>query len=379
MPTHRFNRPRLPSHYYIWFEPPDRSGDEVLRFASARRRIKLKGHSFREFQQLVIPLLDGQHSFDEIAAKVSETFAPEDLEAGLNLLAEQHLLQDAANGETKMPARLVPQLNFFHEVDMDPEQMQQRYSQSTVSVFGLSGAGAGVAQALATAGVGEVRCVDSGSVTTEDTYLSPSFVAGEIGKPRAEVLVEKISASAPEVKVSAHQQTIETEDEVLKLITGSNFVVCCLDQGLSSLVYKLNRACLKANISWTSSSPAGSEIVIGPTVVPFESACYLCYKMRTVACAGNPEEEFAFETLLDRRKQDDSARRENLVFGIGLASNLLSLEAFKALSNTIEPSLVGQIFIFNQLTLESNKHLVLRKPWCPACFKTVEVASAAAK
>src|SRR4051812_44979167 len=261
MPTHRFNRPRLPSHYYIWFEPPDRSGDEVLRFASARRRIKLKGHSFREFQQLVIPLLDGQHSFDEIAAQVSETFAPEDLEAGLNLLAEQHLLQDAANDEIKMPERLAPQMNFFHEVDMVPQQMQQRYSQATVTVFGLSGAGAGVAQALATAGVGNLRCVDSGSVTAEDTYLWPSYAVGDIGKRRAAVLVEKVSASAPEVNVSAHEETIETDDDLLKLISGSNFVVCCFDEGLSSLVYKLNRACLKANISWTSSSPAGSEIV----------------------------------------------------------------------------------------------------------------------
>ena len=30
MSTPKFNRPRVPTHYYIWFEPPDDAGDEIL-------------------------------------------------------------------------------------------------------------------------------------------------------------------------------------------------------------------------------------------------------------------------------------------------------------------------------------------------------------
>src|SRR5260370_3793849 len=48
-----------------------------------------------------------------------------------------------------------------------------------------------------------------------------------------------------------------------------------------------------------------------------------------LACAGNPEDEFAYERFLDRRKQDDSDTRENLVFGAGLIANWLGLEAMK--------------------------------------------------
>lgn len=380
MPTPKFNRPRLPTHYYIWFEPPDRSGDEVLRFASVRRRIKLKGHSFREFQQLVIPLLDGRHTLPEIEAKVADVFAPQDLEAGLQLLAEHNLLQDASDqGSTdETVARLSPQLNFFHELDMNGEEMQARLSQSTVTVVGLGGAGAGVLQALAAAGVGHLRCFDASPVNQTDTYLSPMFSLADVGELRTDVVARKIAASAPEVKVTTQAKTPENDDEVLALIEGSDFVLNCLDQGLSSLVYRLNRACLKANISWSSCTPAGSEVVIGPTVVPFETACYLCYKMRSVACAGNPEDEFTFESFLDRRKQDDSERRENLVFGVGLAANLLSLEAVKAVSGSLAPSATGKILVFDLITLESSKHVVLRKPSCPACVKSETKAPAAA-
>jgi bacteriocin biosynthesis cyclodehydratase domain-containing protein len=91
--------------------------------------------------------------------------------------------------------------------------------------------------------------------------------------------------------------------------------------------------------------------------------------MRSVACAANPEDEFAFESFLDRRKQDDSGRRENLVFGANIAANLVSLEALKELSGMIQANAVGRIIVFDLLELTATKHFVLRKPWCPACFK----------
>ena len=87
-------RPKLPSHYLLRFEPPDRSGDEALVITSERRRIKLKGHSFREFLYEVVPLLDGTRTTEEIQHLVSDTFAPADLTAALELLAAEGLLED---------------------------------------------------------------------------------------------------------------------------------------------------------------------------------------------------------------------------------------------------------------------------------------------
>jgi adenylyltransferase/sulfurtransferase len=382
MSTVKFNKPRLPTHYYVWFEPPDHSGDEVLHFASAQRRIKLKGHSFREFQQYVIPLLDGKHTLAEIEESVADVFAPQDLEAGLQLLASQHLLEDAAGQEipTQLAARLEPQLNFFHEMNINPVEQQSRLARSTVTILGLGGAGATAALTLAACGVGNLRCFDPQPVAPTDIYLSQAFSLADVGEVRASVVARKIAAAAPEVTVTVHTQNLENDEAVLAMIAGSDFIINCLDQGQSSLMYKLNRACLASNLNWTSCALSGVEIVIGPTVHPFETACYLCYKMRTVACAGNPEDEFSFESFLDQRKQDDSGRHENLVFGAGIAAHLVSLEALKELSTVFSSSTVGKITVFNLLELTSAKHVVLRKPWCPACFKkeaATEVSTAA--
>jgi len=387
MSTPIFNRPKLPSHYYVWSEPPDHSGDEVLYFASAQRRIKIKGHSFREFEQYVIPLLDGRHTFQEIADNVADVFDAEDLAAGLRLLAEQHLLTDTDDRTppSESPEPLAPQLNFFYEMNTNPEEVQSRLRNATVTIFGLGNAGASTAIALAAAQVGHLRCVDFMPVGGADTYLSNVFSQADAGQLRAVVVAHRLAAKIPEVSATIHTQKPENDDEVLALVEGSDFVINCLDAGESSLIYKLNRVCLRAGIKWTSCALSGPEIILGPTIYPPETACYLCYKMRSVACAGNPQDEFAFESFLDQRKQDDSAQHESLVSSVDLAAGLVSLEAIKSLSGVLAPSAVGKIIVFNLLDLTSTKHVVLRKPWCPACFKmtmqaggATEMAAAAA-
>jgi bacteriocin biosynthesis cyclodehydratase domain-containing protein len=368
----RFRKPRLPTHFYTWFEPPDDSGDEVLHFVSERRRVKLKGHSFREFQQSVVPLLDGLHRLDEIQEKVAHLFAPRDLEESLELLAAQNLLEEGLDTST-LPTQnveaIIPQMNFLHEVGANPQQVQDILSHATVAIIGMGGAGPETALSLAATRVGCVRCIDPSPVTAADTYLSTPFSAADVGSLRAAVVAERIRASAPEVKTSVHSEQMKDDSDVSAAIEGSDFVINCLDQGLASLAYKLNRACLRAGIHWISGTLSGAEVVLGPTVHPFDTACYLCYKMRAVACAGNPEDEFAYERFLDRRKQDDAGKRENIVFGAGLLANWLGLEAIKELTGVVEPATLGRIVVFDLLAFTCTKHAVLRKPWCPACFK----------
>jgi hypothetical protein len=161
MSTVKVQRPRLPNNIYVWFEPLDADGDEVLYFVSESKRVKLKGHSFREFQQLVIPLLDGQHTLEEIEARVADTFAPQDLEDGLRLLAAHNLLEDAAQHEipSDLKGQLTPQLNFFHEINLHAGEMQERLLKATVTLIGMGGAGAAAAMSLAAARVGTIRAV----------------------------------------------------------------------------------------------------------------------------------------------------------------------------------------------------------------------------
>ncbi len=180
--------------------PPIRSGDEALVITSERRRLKLKGHSFREFLYEVVPLLDGTRSTEEIQQLVSDTFAPEDLSAALELLASEGLLEDQDRGVPPAPEQLEHQLNFFHEAGMDPELAQERLRTSVVTVIGMGPVGAATALALAAAGVGNLRCVDPEKVLPSDPLLNPQFQRADAGQSRAEVVCRKAAALAPAVE-----------------------------------------------------------------------------------------------------------------------------------------------------------------------------------
>ncbi len=370
MPSSRFLKPLLPSHYSVWYEPPDDAGDEILRVVSGRRSLKLKGRAFREFHQRVLPLLDGAHSVDEISRTTADVFEPQDLVDCLNMLGEQGVLVE---GERFPPApeppdRLAPQINFFHEMTASAWDVQARLSAASVAVVGLGGAGAGAALALASAGIGKIRCIDSRPVAPSDTYLSPFLGSAEVGVQRAAAVSRHIGACAPEVKASEMAAALDSEESVREAVGGADFVVCCLDAGELNLALKLNRICLAGNIPWIACSLGGAEVTVGPAMVPGHGPCYMCYRMRSVACAGSPTEAFTYERWLDRRKRDESGRRENLVFAAGMAANFVGLEAVKAITGIGEPSLVGRILTIRLLDLATERHTVLRKPWCPACF-----------
>src|SRR5215510_9264024 len=88
-------KPLLPTHYSVWFDPPDEAGDEVLHFVSERKSLKLKGRSFREFHQRVVPLLDGKHSIEEIETATADIFPADELRDALGLLESQGIVVEA--------------------------------------------------------------------------------------------------------------------------------------------------------------------------------------------------------------------------------------------------------------------------------------------
>jgi bacteriocin biosynthesis cyclodehydratase domain-containing protein len=365
----RYRNPRLPSCYYVLCDPPDSAGDEVLRFISERRRITLKGFAFREFHQRVIPLLDGRRSVEEIRSAVSDIFRPQDLDAALDLLAEHRLLEDGPIDATTTDAvAREPQTNFFHAMGVNGQEAQDRLRMASLTVIGLGSIGAPLALAFAAAGIGALRCVDALPVTPADTYLAPTFSPADVGSSRVSVVARRIQAVAPATQVAIDERPLDSDADVVDALRGSDFVVCCLDPAQASLVYKVNRACLAERIRWVSCSATALEVIVGPMVVPGETACYMCYKMRAVACAEDPEADFAFERWLDRQKRDDSQRRENLTMTAAIAANLLGLEVLKLITGVAPLTTSGRLLVFDAIDLSLTRHVILRKPWCPACF-----------
>src|SRR5262249_34899441 len=155
-----------------------------------------------------------------------------------------------------------------------------RLAGATVTILGLGGAGAHAAVALAAAGVGTLRCVDASPTVPADPYLAGAFAVGDVGTPRVEAVRRRIGEVAPQAAVATSDVPLATDEDVQAAVAGSDLVLCCVDPGQVSLAYKLNRVALRTGIRWTSCAASALRVVVGPTVYPGETACYLCYKMR---------------------------------------------------------------------------------------------------
>lgn len=369
MPTPQSHRLRIPSHYYVYCDPPDKDGDEVLHFVSAHRRLKLKGRSFREFVQHVVPLLDGRYSLSEIHPRVKDWFDEPDLAECFDLLTQNAVLEDVSNWtlDEATQQRLRPQLNLFFDLSPEPWAVQEKLAQARVTIFGLSGAGIAAARSLVAAGLGNLQCVDDSTVESSDLYFSPEFKPADRGSSRCDVLGRHLEAEGSPVRYAAVKESPD-EAAIESIVAGSDFVMNCVDEGNISLVYKLNRVCLRTNTPWISAAHSGLEVVVGPTVFPNDTACYLCFRMRAVACASDPVASFDFESFLDRRKRDDSGLHASVVFGAAIAGQIAGTEALKAICGIGSLATRGKVQVFDLRDFSSTLHIVLRKPWCPACL-----------
>ncbi len=87
--------------------------------------------------------------------------------------------------------------------------------QKTVAVFGVGGVGGYVAEALARAGIGHIVLIDKDEVSDSNRNRQIIALTSTIGRPKVEVMKERILDINPEAKVTARQCFFlpETADE----------------------------------------------------------------------------------------------------------------------------------------------------------------------
>jgi len=367
--------PQLLEHYRTRLEPSEDGAGERLVFASESRRVVIQGDRFREFLEHVAPLLDGQHPLEEVLECSSDVFDADELREMIALLAERGLVVDA--DPVRIPdgdrARFGPQLAYVQEMSADPGLVHERLASSRVAIVGLGAVGTVAATALAPANVGYVRCVDDAEVSPADPHLAQLFGLADVGSLRAEATGAKIAAVNPGASVDARTGPLRSDDDVAAAVDGSDFVLGCLDPGLAAITDTLNRACLARRIPWSHATATAFEGIVGPTVIPYETACYRCYLSRMVACEDDPAAALReLEARFDD-SADFSAHRENLPFAAGIVGHLLALQAFHFLVG-VRPRSAGRVLVVDFLTSTMREHVVLRKPWCSACFAASDTA-----
>ena len=96
------------------------------------------------------------------------------------------------------------------------EEALERLSRARVAVFGVGGVGGHLAEALARAGVGAIDLVDGDVVSVSNINRQIIALHSTVGRPKVEVMAERIRDINPACKVTAHHRLYlpENADEL---------------------------------------------------------------------------------------------------------------------------------------------------------------------
>lgn len=103
-------------------------------------------------------------------------------------------------------------------------EQQERLHRSHVLVIGGGGLGCPAMQSLASAGVGHITVIDDDTVDITNIHRQILFGASDVGRPKVEVVAERLRELQPDIAVTALQERL-TVDNAVELVGGVDLVL----------------------------------------------------------------------------------------------------------------------------------------------------------
>jgi len=131
-------------------------------------------------------------------------------------------------------------------------------SRARVAVVGLGGVGSWAAEALARAGIGSLLLIDGDVVCLSNTNRQLHALEGNYGRPKAEVMAERIQAINPAALVVPRQVFVEEGNLEEVLPAGLSYLVDAIDRLPAKAA--LLRHCVLKDIPVISVMGAGNKL-----------------------------------------------------------------------------------------------------------------------
>ena len=282
--------------------------DERVLLEHGRATVVFEGRAARTFLPALLPLLDGTRSVDAICTLIGPRVRPA-VENALDLLARSGLLiagpRPAADGGTR---ELAESLAAGSQLPVPVVEIAARLGATSVRVLGDEGRCDGLARLLQRSGVSTLR--------------------GDAEEPCASALVVAGPGADRE---------------------GWNAIA------------------LASGVHWLPFGEFDGHLVtVGPLIVPRETACFECFRLRRESTSGCAEELELFRGVAE------PAPPRPTLFAAACA---VAAELVVRWLGTKDPSLPGTAFTVGaEGGVSIAAHSVLRVPRCPVCSLASELA-----
>jgi ribosomal protein S12 methylthiotransferase accessory factor len=244
--------------------------------------------------------------------------------------------------------------------------LRERLAHARVLLVGLEPWGAVAAIELAAAGLGALHVLDDGLVTDDDLLAVRLFTDAHHGRGRAAALGEVLARTAPGCKVSSSPLFASAGHALVADDAGWDLVLACVPGDDLLVLQSVARFAHASGVTSLGAHLAGLDAVVGPAVIPGETACWNCCRLRLLANSAQPQTDHALQASLLAERPPRRARTY-LSPTAGLLGHTLAVAAMELLADAHAAPLVGRLLIRNLIKLTTSLHTVLRLPWCDVC------------
>ncbi|MGY3055439.1 molybdopterin/thiamine biosynthesis adenylyltransferase/rhodanese-related sulfurtransferase [Pedobacter sp. UYEF25] len=216
---------------------------------------------------------------------------------------------------------------------------QEKLAMARILIIGIGGLGCPAAQYLVGAGVGKIGLMDFDKVSITNLHRQVLYGEFDVGKPKATVAKEKLSALNSEVKLVSINQAL-TKENAEELFSQYDLILDGTDNFETK--YLINDACILTGKPWIYAS---------------------IYKQEGQLSVFNYQNGPSYRCLFPKTTKQHISCEETGVLGFvpGVFGLLLGLEALKIMLG-IGNVFSGKILIYNLLSGEQETLSLRRKP-----------------
>lgn len=320
---------------------------------------QLHGDDVRLFVTAIVPLLDGTRTAEAVAAALPD-YSASSVTNFLSLLQQKGLVEHVPDSDAR-----AAEDRFFQKWGQGDGEGLGTLTNARVAVAGLEPWGAVAAIELAAAGVRRLHLVDDGAVSADDLLAVRALAATDRGRFRRDAVRDAIARAAREAEVTVApfaagvDDTFSIDGDFDLLVTGLNGDDLYRLRRIAQFAHERKLPTLHGHLD-------GFEAWVGPAVVPGETACWNCFRLRRLGAADFVQTAHELDATLSASPAETRARAF-LAPMAGQAGQSMAMEAIKLLTKYTHSALPGRFLVQNLVSGESALHKLLRMPWCEIC------------
>jgi molybdopterin/thiamine biosynthesis adenylyltransferase len=150
---------------------------------------------------------------------------------------------------------------------------QLKLRNSKACLIGIGGLGAPIATQLTAMGIGTLRFVDRDIVSRSDLHRQHLYDANNVGMPKVEIALQKLSKLNPDVKLDPIAESLNSSNAA-ELLGGMDVVIDGLDRPEPR--YLVNRTCNRLKIPYVFGAAIEAFGRVS-TLLPGQTFCLECF------------------------------------------------------------------------------------------------------